>query len=61
MGDIEMIVDETLYGNHGHLGRVVETFPDRRGFVRQMNARKKTSQLCWSMTKLCLLQEDEET
>lgn len=59
--DVVMIVDETSPRNSWPLGRVVETFPDRRGFVRQVKVRTKTSELCRPVTKLCLLQEAEET
>ena len=60
VGDIVMIVDETSPRNSWPLGRVVETFPDRRGFVRQVKVKTKTSELCRPVTKLCLLQEAEE-
>lgn len=59
VGDIVMIVDETSPRNSWPLGRVVETFPDRKGLVRQVKVRTKSSELCRPVTKLCLLHESD--
>lgn len=58
VGDVVMIVDETSPRISWPLGRVVETYPDRKGFVRQVKVRTKTSELCRPVTKLCLLLEE---
>lgn len=59
VGDVVMIVDETWPRSSWPLGRVVETFPDRKGLVRQVKVKTKTSELLRPVTKLCLLQETE--
>lgn len=60
VGDVVLIVDETSPRSSWPLGKVVETFPDRKGLVRQVKVRTKTSELCRPITKLCLLLESEE-
>ncbi|KAK0143556.1 hypothetical protein N1851_018296 [Merluccius polli] len=41
-------------------GRIVQTTPNRRGLVRQVRIKTKTSYLDRPITKVCLLQEAEE-
>ncbi|KAJ8409426.1 hypothetical protein AAFF_G00228270 [Aldrovandia affinis] len=60
VGDVVLIVDDTSPRNSWSLGRIVETFPDKKGFVRQVKVKTKTSELCRPVTKLCLLQESED-
>lgn len=60
VGDVVLIVDETSPRSSWPLGKVVETFPDKKGLVRQVKVRTKTTVLCRPVTKLCLLQEAEE-
>ncbi|KAJ8397167.1 hypothetical protein AAFF_G00010210 [Aldrovandia affinis] len=60
IGDVVLIVDDTSPRNSWPLGRIVETFPDKKGFVRQVKVKTKTSELCHPVTKLCLLQESED-
>lgn len=59
-GDIVLIVDDSAHRNSWLTGRIVQTIPDRRGFVRQVRIRMKTSYLDRPITKICLLQEAEE-
>lgn len=56
VGDVVLIVDDTSPRNSWPLGRIVETFPDKKGLVRQV----KTKKLCHPITKLCLLKESED-
>ena len=58
-GDIVLIVDNTAPRNSWVMGRVLQTFPDRRGFVRQVRIKTKSSCLDRPITKVCLLQEAE--
>ena len=58
-GDVVLIVDNTAPRNSWVMGRVLQTFPDRRGFVRQVRIKTKSSCLDRPITKVCLLQEAE--
>lgn len=60
VGDVVLIVDDTSPRNSWPLGRIVETFPDGNGLVRQVKVKTKTNELCRPITKLCLLQESED-
>lgn len=59
-GDIVLIVDNTAPRNSWLIGRIIQTFPDRRGFVRHVQVKTKTSCLERPITKICLLQEAED-
>lgn len=59
VGDIVLIVDETAPRNSWVMGRVVQTFPDRKGLVRRLQIKTKTNLLHRPITKVCLLQEAE--
>ncbi len=56
-GDIVLIADPTAPRGSWLLGRVLETYPDRKGLVRSAQVKTKTSTLVRPVTKLCLLQE----
>lgn len=56
-GDIVLVADATAPRGSWLLGRVLETYPDRKGLVRSVRVRTKTSTLDRPVTKLCLLQE----
>lgn len=58
-GDIVLIADATAPRGSWLLGRVLETYPDRRGLVRSARVKTKKSTLDRPVTKLCLLQEAE--
>ena len=53
--DIVMAVDEYLPRNQWGLGRVIETYPDTRGLVRNVKLRTKFSEIMRPITKICLL------
>lgn len=59
VGDIVLIVDETAPRNSWVMGKVVLTFPDKRGLVRRLQIKTKTNLLDRPITKVCLLQEAE--
>lgn len=59
VGDLVIIMDSTAPRNSWPVGRVLQTFPDRRGFVRQVRIKTRSSCLDRPITKLCLLQEAE--
>ena len=56
-GDIVMIADAAAPRGSWLLGRVLETFPDKKGLVRSVRLQTKTNILERPVTKLCLLQE----
>ncbi len=56
VGDIVLLVDSTPR-NTWALGRVVATRPDRKGVVRIVTVKTKTSMLVRPVDKLCLLLE----
>ena len=60
-GDFVIIVDETAPRNSWLSGRVVEAEKDRRGHVRKVRIRTKTGFLDRPITKICLLQEAEDS
>lgn len=59
-GNIVLIVDDSAPCNSWLTGRIVQTIPDRKGLVRQVRIRTKTSYLDRPITKIFLLQEAEE-
>ncbi|XP_034530056.1 uncharacterized protein LOC117805434 [Notolabrus celidotus] len=59
-GDLVVVVDESAPRNSWLTGRVVQAVPDKRGLVRQIRVKTKTSCLDRPITKVCLLQEAEE-
>lgn len=60
VGDLVLIMDSTAPRNSWLMGRVIQTFPDRRGFVRQVRIKTRTSCLDRPITKVCLVQEAED-
>ncbi|KAK0146726.1 hypothetical protein N1851_013933 [Merluccius polli] len=60
-GDIVIIVDDSAPRNSWLTGRIIQTIPDRRGLVRLVRIKTKTSCLDRPITKVCLLQEAEES
>ena len=57
VGDVVVIVDDTQPRNSWQLGRILETMPDKRGFVRQVRLQTQTSILVRPISKICLLLE----
>lgn len=55
--DIVLIADGTAPHSSWIMGRVVQTFPDRKGSVRRLMVKTKTGILERPITKICLLQE----
>lgn len=58
-GDVVLLVDDFARRNSWVMGRVIESIPDKKGLVRQVHIKTKTSVLDRPITKLCLLLEDE--
>lgn len=56
-GDIVLIIDETSPRNSWPMGRIMETFPDAKCFVRRVRVRTQTGILERPITKLCLLKD----
>ena len=57
MGDIVIIMDHTAPRGSWIMGRVIKTYPDKKGFVRAVQLKTKTGQLERPISKLVLLQE----
>ncbi|GAA6087284.1 uncharacterized protein LOC120720149 [Tachysurus ichikawai] len=57
---VVLIVDNTAPRNSWLIGRIIQTFPDRRGFVHHEQVKTKTNCLERPITKVCLLQEAED-
>ncbi|KAK7878865.1 hypothetical protein WMY93_034256, partial [Mugilogobius chulae] len=60
VGDLILLMDSTAPRNSWIMGRIVQTYPDRKGFVRQVRIKTKTSCLDRPISKVCLLLESEE-
>ncbi len=58
-GDIVAIMDSTAPRGSWPLGRVLETFPDKKGLVRSVRLQTKTSVIDRPVAKLCFLHESE--
>ena len=56
-GDIVLIIDETSPRYSWPMGRIMETFPDAKGFVRRVKVKNQTNILERPITKLCLLKD----
>ncbi|KAK7944331.1 hypothetical protein WMY93_000059 [Mugilogobius chulae] len=59
VGDLVLIMDNTAPRNSWLMGRVIQVYPDKRGLVRQVKIKTRTSCLDRPITKVCLLQEVE--
>ncbi len=57
LGDIVLLADSSAPRNSWMLGRVLETFPDKKGLVRSVRVQTKTNILVRPVTKLCPLLE----
>ena len=60
IGDVVMLVDEHAPRNTWLLGRVVQTKPDKKGFVRQCEVKTRTGTLSRPVSKLCLILECDQ-
>lgn len=59
VGDIVLLVDQAAPRNSWIMGRVIQTFSDRKGLVRRLQVKTKTGCLDRPVTKVCLLLEAE--
>ena len=57
VGDIVLVADSNRPRNSWQMGRIVETFPDGKGFVRQAKIETSSGTLVRPIAKLCLLVE----
>lgn len=57
VGQLVIIMDSMEARNSLPVGQVIQNFPDRRGFVRQVRIKTRSRWLDWPITKVCLLQE----
>ena len=59
IGDLVLLVDQTIPRNSWLLGRVTRTFPDAEGFVRKAEVKTKVGVSTRPISKLCLLLEGD--
>ncbi|XP_041455129.1 uncharacterized protein LOC121407938 [Lytechinus variegatus] len=59
IGDVVLIADEMAPRCSWLMGRVLETHPDKQGYVRSVKVKTATSTFIRPVTKLCLLLEQE--
>ncbi|XP_028279424.1 uncharacterized protein LOC114447399 [Parambassis ranga] len=55
-GDIVLLADSSVPRGSWLMERILEVFPDKKGFVRSVHLKTKTNILERLVTKLCLLQ-----
>ena len=56
VGDTVIVADESTPRNVWPLGRIMEVFPDKQGYVRRVKIRTKSGMLERPITKLCPLE-----
>ncbi|KAI2645305.1 Gag-Pol polyprotein [Labeo rohita] len=56
-GDIVIVMDHNTPRGSWVMGRVIRTYPDKKGFVRSVQLKTKTGQVERPISKLFLLQE----
>lgn len=56
-GDIVVVMDSTTPRGSWVLGRILKTFPDKKGLVRVVSLQTKTNVIERPVTKICLLCE----
>ncbi|XP_071479632.1 uncharacterized protein [Diadema antillarum] len=59
VGDLVLLVDQTLPRNTWLLGRVMRTLPDAEGYVRSVEVKTKLGAYTRPISKLCLLLEGD--
>ncbi len=59
IGDIVVIMDPVAPRGSWLMGKIMQTYPDKKGFVRSVQLKTKTGQLDRPVTKICLLMEAE--
>nr|CAB3263158.1 uncharacterized protein LOC104265735 [Phallusia mammillata] len=57
VGDIVLVVNESMPRRGWDLGRVINTYPDKHGVVRQVDVKTKSSIIKRPIAKLCLVVE----
>jgi len=57
VGDVVLVATETSHRNSWPLGRIVETYPNKKGFLRRARVRTKSAVYESPVDKLCLLVE----
>ena len=58
-GDVVLVVDDCAPRNSSIMGKIIETFPDKKGLVRRVRIKTKTNILDRPITKICLLVESD--
>ena len=61
VGDVVLVATETSHRNSWPLGRIVETYPNKKGFLRRARVRTKSAVYESPVDKLCLLVEGESS
>lgn len=58
VGDLVLVMDDSIPRNSWPLGRVTETITDSKRFVHRVRLRTQAAELKRPITKLCLLLEE---
>ena len=59
VSDVVLVVDNTAPRCKWLTGKITETFPDKRGFVRQVMVKTKLGIVKRPIAKLCLIYKHE--
>ncbi|XP_071494941.1 uncharacterized protein [Diadema antillarum] len=59
IGDLVLLADDSSSRGHWPMGKVVSTYPDKNGLVRQVEVRVGAKHYRRPISKLCLLEANE--
>jgi len=60
IGDVVLIVDDTVPRNSWRMGKFVEVMKDKKGYVRMVKLKTRTSIITRPVAKLCTILEADE-
>ena len=59
VGDLVLVLDESVPRGQWPMGRVIKVYPDKAGWVRQVEVRVSAKDLKRPITKLCFLESTQ--
>ena len=59
VGDLVLVLDESVPRGQWPMGRVIKVYPDKAGWVRQVDVRVSAKDLKRPITKLCFLESTQ--
>ena len=57
--DVVLIVDQSMPRNMWPIGRIIKVYPDKKGYIRKVDIKTKTTILERPINKICLLKSSE--